>query len=193
MGEDSGGSWLYNVGCGSSYRFIKNDQHHLKGVFNTFIREFSLARHLMDSGEVVSPIRGAPLRCGLTDTGYLQKNNLIAIGETIGTTFPFTGEGIGKAMQSGEISAEIIHDALASGDMSRLSRYPSALHSRIKPRYIGYTKAEKWLSHKWLNDFVARRIRKSRFLQKRLQELMSETGDPRALFGVMSLLQSYWK
>jgi len=147
----------------------------------------------MDDGEVVSPIQGAALRCGLKDIGPIQKNNLIAIGETIGTTFPFTGEGVGKAMESGEIAAEIIHDALASGDMSCLSRYSSVLNSRIKPRYSGYIKAEKWLSHRWLNDFVARRISKSRFLQERVQEFMSETGDPRALFRVMSLLQSYWK
>ena len=193
LGEDLGGSWLYNVGCGTSYRLIKEGKRHPKRAFNTFLSEFSLARLLMDDGEVVSPIQGAALRCGLKDTGPIQKNNLIAIGETIGTTFPFTGEGVGKAMESGEIAAEIIHDALASGDMSHLSRYSSVLNSRIKPRYLGYIKAEKWLSHKWINNFVARRVSKSRFLQQRLKEFMSETGDPRALFGVMTLLQSYWK
>lgn len=193
LGEDLGGFWLYNVGCGTSYRLIKEGKRHPKRAFNTFLSEFSLARLLMDDGEVVSPIQGAALRCGLTDTGPIQKNNMLAIGETIGTTFPFTGEGVGKAMESGRIAAEIIHDALASGDMSHLSRYSSVLKSRIKPRYSGYIKAEKWLSHKWINDFVARRVSKSRFLQQRLQEFMSETGDPRALFRVMSLLQSYWK
>lgn len=193
LGGDSSGSWLYNVGCGISYRLIKEGKRRPKRAFNTFLSEFSLARHLMDDGEVISPIQGAALRCGLTDSGPIQKDNLIAIGETIGTTFPFTGEGVGKAMESGKIAAEIIHDALASGDISRLNRYSSVIHSRIKPRYSGYIQAEKWLSHRWLNDFVARRITKSRFLQKRLQEFMSETGDPRALFGVMTLLQSYWK
>ena len=170
LGEDSSGSWLYNVGCGTSYRLIKEGKRHPKRVFNTFLSEFSLARHLMDDGEVVSPIQGAALRYGLPGTNSAQKNNMLAIGETIGTTFPFTGEGVGKAMESGRIASEIIHDALASGDMSRLSRYPSALHSKIKPRYLGYLKAEKWLSHRWLNDFVARLMSKSRFLQQRLQE-----------------------
>ena len=193
LGEDSNGSWLYNVGCGTSYRLIKEGKRRPKRVFNTFLSEFSLARLLMDNGEVVSPIQGAALRCGLTDTGPIQKDNLIAIGETIGTTFPFTGEGVGKAMESGKIAAEIIHDALASGDMSRLNRYPSALNSRIKPRYSGYIKAEKWLSHRWLNDFVARRMSKSRFLQQRLREFMSESEDPRSLFSVKSLLLSYLK
>lgn len=193
LGRDSSGSWLYNVGYGTSYRFKNNGKLHLKKTLETFLSEFPLTRLLLKKGEDLFGTKSAPLRCGLTDSGPIQKNNLIAIGETIGTTFPFTGEGIGKAMESGRIAAEIIHDALASGDMSRLSRYPSALNSRIKPRYSGYIKAEKWLSHRWLNDFVVRRISKSRFLQERLQEFMSETGDPRTLFSVTSLLQSYWK
>jgi len=193
LGKDSNGFWLYNVGCGTSYRLIKEGKRRPKRAFNTFLSEFSLARLLMDDGKVVSPIQGAALRCGLPRTNPAQKNNVLAVGETIGTTFPFTGEGVGKAMESGRIAADIIHDALASGDMSHLSRYPSILHSRIKSRYSCYLKAERWLSHRWLNDFVARRISKSRFLQERVQEFMLETGDPRALFRVMSLLQSYWK
>ena len=107
--------------------------------------------------------------------------------------YDYTVRDLAKAMESGKIAAEIIHDALASGDMSRLNRYPSALNSRIKPRYSGYIKAEKWLSHRWLNDFVARRMSKSRFLQQRLREFMSESEDPRSLFSVKSLLLSYLK
>lgn len=193
LGQDSNGSWLYNVGCGTSYRLIKDGNYRLKRTFDTFLREFSLARLLMENGKIVSPIQGAPLRCGLTGTDPAHKNNTVAIGETIGTTFPFTGEGVGKAMESGQIAAEIIHDALASSNMSYLNLYSSTLDSRIKPRYLGYSKAERWLSHRWLNDLVARRISKSRFLQKQLQEFMSERGDPRSLFSVKSLLLSYLK
>jgi len=47
-----------------------------------------------------------------------------AVGETIGSTLPFMGEGIGKAMQTGEIAARIIHQAFVAGDMSRLRDYP---------------------------------------------------------------------
>jgi geranylgeranyl reductase family protein len=191
LGKDSNGSWLYNVGYGTSYRLIKEGKLRPKIAFDTFLREFSLARLLMDNGKVVSPIQGAALRCGLTDSGPIQKNNVLAVGETIGTTFPFTGEGIGKAMESGKIAADIINDALTGGDMSLLSQYPLALNSKIKPRYSGYLKAEKWLSHRWLNDYVARRISKSKFLQERVQELMSERENPRSLFSVKSLFLSY--
>ncbi len=193
LGEDPSGSWLYNVGCGMPYHLIKSRRQSLKRAFNTFLSEFSLARLLMDDGQVISPIQGAALRSGLPCTKTVQKGNIIAVGETIGTTFPFTGEGIGMAMKSAKIAAEIIHDALARGDTSRLNRYSSELHSRIKPRYFGYAKAEKWLSHRWLNDFVVRRISRSKLLQERVREFICESEGPGSLFSVKSLLLSYLK
>ncbi len=192
LGKDSSGSWLYNIGCGTSSRYTKNGEPRLKKILNTFLGEFPLARLLMKKGEGPLHVQGAPLRCGLTNAARVHKNNIIAIGEAIGTTYPFTGEGIGKAMESGAMSAGIIHDALASGDMSHLSRYSEAL-AEIRSRYFGYLKAEKWLSHGWLNDFVARRITKSGFLQQGIQECMMETCDPRAVFSLKGLLKSYWK
>ncbi len=38
----------------------------------------------------------------------VYKNNLLVIGETAGTTYSFTGEEIGKAMESAIIAAETI-------------------------------------------------------------------------------------
>jgi flavin-dependent dehydrogenase len=114
-------------------------------------------------------------------------------GEVIGTTFPFTGEGIGKAMQTGLLAAETISLALKKDDIGQLRAYADRVDRELRPAYRGYRAAEKWLSKPWVNDFMARRFRSSRYLQEQLAELFSESGDPRALFSFFSVVRSFWK
>jgi len=60
------------------------------------------------------------------------------------------------------------------------------------PRYLGYKMAEKWLSKPWLNDFVARRAKKSKFLKDSLSGMITESIDPRAVFSVRGILKSFF-
>jgi flavin-dependent dehydrogenase len=113
------------------------------------------------------------------------------LGESIGATFPFTGEGIGKAMETGEIAAEVAHNALSSGDLSRLSEFPRRIERELQPKFLGYRIAENWFSKPWLNDFVARRIRSSRILQELVAGIINETVDPREVFSLRGILRSF--
>jgi flavin-dependent dehydrogenase len=117
---------------------------------------------------------------------------VLGVGEVIGTTFPFTGEGIGKAMHSGAIAGEVIARALRT-NLSYLAEYRRRIDQELRPLYEGYLKAERWLGRPWLNDYLARRIRRSRYLQSELAAFVDETGDPRRLYSFSSLLKSYWK
>ena len=121
------------------------------------------------------------------------ENHILAIGEAIGATFPSTGEGIGKAMETAELAAEVIHDALRSGDLSRLRRFSTRLEERLRFRYLGYEIAERGLSKPWLHDLVARRARTSRSLQESIAGIINETIDPRTVYSWRGILQSFWK
>ncbi len=193
LGEDADGFWMYNVGCGSPCDRSKNGQHSLKQTLVNFLDQSPLARPLMEKGDGLTHVQGAPLRCGLVDARTACDKNVMAIGEAIGTTYPFSGEGIGNAMGSGRIAARIIHEAIQSDDLSRLQQYPIQLKSILKVRYAGYAKAEKWLAHAWFSDFVARRLSKSKYLQKIVQEIIAGTQDPRVVISVWGLLKSFWK
>ena len=146
----------------------------------------------MNKATAVSPLRGATLRWGLKGTNPNGPGNLLAIGETIATTYQMTGEGIGKAMESGEIAADVIHAALESGDFSGLSRYPVRLKQELEPRYLGYKIGERWLARPWLSDFLARRAQKSKFLRDSMAGMMTETIDPRTIFSVRGVLKSFF-
>jgi len=181
----------FNIGCGVNYRKQSGTQVNLREAFKSFITSFPLAAEIMRHAEAISPIRGAMLRCGLSGTHPLGSGNVLVLGESIGATFPFTGEGIGKAMETGEIAAEVAHDALTSGDFSRLSEFPARIEHELRPKFLGYRIAENWFSRPWLNDFVARRIRSSKFLQELVAGIVNETVDPREVFSLRGMLRSF--
>ena len=183
----------YNVGCGITQGMSADGHHHLKKMLDTFITMFPPAVELMRTGEWISKINGASLRCSLEGTAGVVRGRIVGVGETIGTTFPFTGEGIGKAMHSGELAALAIGEAIERGDTAALNSYQKRLDEEIKPLYRGYEVAQKWLSKPWLNDFMARRFVKSRYLQRCLREFMEETGDPRRLYSPLGIMRSYFE
>jgi flavin-dependent dehydrogenase len=164
----------------------------LREVFHQFVENFPLAADIVRRADTTAPLRGAMLRCGLTGSVLKGPGSILVLGESIGSTFPFTGEGIGKAMETGELAAEVAHQALVDSDFEILNVFPERVERELKPKFLGYKIAEDWFSKPWLNDFVARRIRKSRFLQDAITGLVNETVDPRKIFSLGGILRSFF-
>lgn len=182
----------YNVGCGVFEGSRRSSRIDLRATLDRFLSTFPLGRDLLRSGEIVSPVKGARLRCGLNGT-HLVRSNLLAVGETVGTTFPFTGEGIGKAMETGELAADVIDEALSCADMRRLLDYPRRVEAGLRAKYRGYQVAERWLARAWVSDLVARRIRRSDYLRGAVAGIVAETVDPKAVFSPRGLVRSLWR
>lgn len=183
----------YNVGCGVAFRNSPRDKTDLKQLYNKFAHNFPPMVRIMDSLEEQTPLRGAPLRTGLQGASASGPGNVLAIGETIGATFPFTGEGIGKAMETGEIAADTVHEALTSGDFSAFNDFGALIKKKLADKYIGYKIAENWLAVPWLNDFVTRRVNASAFLHEAITGIIRETTDPRTVFSLKGILTSFFK
>ena len=83
------------------------------------------------------PIRGAALPMGFNRTPHYT-SGLLLVGDAGGMVNPFNGEGIAYALESGEIAARVIVQALArptaAGAEMVLQTYPRAL----KDAYGGY-------------------------------------------------------
>jgi geranylgeranyl reductase family protein len=182
----------YNVGCGVFFRRPEHRKINLKEMFQRFLSGFPAARELMRGWKAATPLLGAPLRCSLNGAQVLGKGTIVAIGEAIGATFPFTGEGVGKAMETAELAAKAIAHCLRTGSMEELQQLPRRLAQELLPRYRGYELAEKWMSHPWLNDLIAWRARRSRSLLDMIRGVITETVDPRRVFSVRGVLQSLW-
>lgn len=183
------GRGTFNVGAGAFYHGRKNRRLRLRERFAAFCSSFPPARHVTERASEVSPLRGATLRCGLDGAVACDSGGrLVAVGESIGTTFPFTGEGIGKAMETGELAARQIHTALTRGAVDPVRQLPAILDRELSPRYRGYKVAESWASRAWLADSLAKRIQRSARLKEAAAGILSESVDPRTVFRWRNLL-----
>lgn len=180
----------YNVGVGVLHDAERPARHDLRALFDTFCRELPRLRGVVDDADGAPELRGARLRCGLDGAHPRGPGNVLAVGEQIGTTYPFTGEGIGKAMETGERAAAAVVRALERDDPGELDRYAEEVEEHLRPRYAGYLAAQRWLSRPWLNDLVARRARRNRFLRDAARDMVAETADPRVVFSWRGLLRS---
>jgi geranylgeranyl reductase family protein len=177
----------YNMGVGLVQEAESADLRRLFARFCSGVRE---ARTVLAEAVSIGPLRGARLRCGLQGSHARGPGNIIAVGEQIGTTYPFTGEGIGKAMESGEMAAEHALRALECGDPRHLDEYAVRIERELRPRFRGYAIAQRWLAKPWLNDLVARRIRKPGYLRSAVRGIVAETVDPAAVFSWRGVLRS---
>ncbi|HEY8551692.1 MAG TPA: NAD(P)/FAD-dependent oxidoreductase, partial [Vicinamibacterales bacterium] len=154
------GGGLYNVGCGRVVPERPARGMNLRRDFAAFTRGFPAARALMARASTTTRLEGAMLRCGLEGTLPAGPGRSLAVGEVIGATFPLTGEGIGKAMETGALAAEALDTAL-DGAPSGLGSYETRLREEIAPKYLGYVRAQRWLAWPRVGDFLVRRASQS--------------------------------
>ena len=187
------GGHEYNVGYGLTMSRFRKHNINLKRKFNFFIDAFPLARELMRQSDRVTDLRAAALRYDFEGVYPFVDGPIVAAGETIGTTTAFMGEGVGKAMESGQLAAEAISEALESDDLSKLSLYSQQMESKFKTHYPGYRVAEKWLARPRLNNFVIGRYGKSRHAKEILAGVIAETNKPQEIFSFKGIIKSFWK
>jgi flavin-dependent dehydrogenase len=149
----------------------------------------------MAGGTLVGEIKGAPLRCSL-DGARFSRPGLLVTGEAAGSTYAFTGEGIGKAMETGLLAAEALTGALVPGpavaaappaDDARLrAGYEAALRA-LKPRFDLYQRASRVNEHPWLTDLLIWRAQRSARVLRGMSRVLDETGNPGSLVSLRGL------
>jgi flavin-dependent dehydrogenase len=83
------------------------------------------------------PIRGAALPMGFNRTPHYTRG-LLLTGDAGGMVNPFNGEGIPYALESGELAAQVIAQALARPDAAGTERVLMAYPQALKAAYGGY-------------------------------------------------------
>lgn len=180
----------YNVGCGMLIHGRPNVSRILKEMFATFCREFPPMRQLLAQGKLVSHLTGAGIRTSFGDSECIARGNVCAIGETIGTTLPFSGEGIGTAMRSAQLAADQL-DILLLGGHSPLERIVPLMRDHFTSLFAGYRRTERWLAYPWINDLIARRVSKSRFLQDACRGIILGTVNPNEVYSVKGMVKAF--
>jgi geranylgeranyl reductase family protein len=110
----------------------------------------------------------------------------LLIGDAAGLIDPFSGEGIGNAMVSGRLAAEVIHEALARGvdgpSAADLAPYPARLWAELGDELRSSYLLQQLVKHRWLVDLVLYRATKSPRLRRFLSSFLVEY-DQKGQFG----------
>ncbi|KNZ34209.1 MAG: geranylgeranyl reductase [Methylibium sp. NZG] len=173
---------------------------NLRQVMDDFTRIYAPARELMQGGTLLGPMKGAPLRCTLEGARY-SRPGLMVIGEAAGSTYSFTGEGIGKALEIGIHAAEAVLDG-RNANASDANADPRAADAAVraafeasllalKPRFDLYKRANFVNRHPWLADLLIWRARKSERLVRRMSGVLNETSNPGHLVTVKGLVRLF--
>jgi flavin-dependent dehydrogenase len=220
------GGDVYNIGVGVfNTRQRELDGPHrnapdtnLRHLLDAFSACHASAGDLLKGGSMLGDggLKGAPLRCTLAGA-RLGHPGLLATGEAIGSTYDFTGEGIGKALETGLLAARAVLEGRGAvagtsqaaalpvmltgspvngspatdspaADAAVLARYAGFI-AALRPRFELYAKANRVNSHPWLADLVIWRARRSERLRRRMTGVLEETTNP----GHLVTLHGLWK
>jgi flavin-dependent dehydrogenase len=153
-------------------------------MLDDFCAVYPLAGELVAGGELQGQIKGAPLRCTLRGARW-SRPGLLATGEAVGSTYAFSGEGIGKAMETGLLAAEALLAQAGNphgcSDERVRENYEAALRA-LQPRFDLYETASGVNRHPWLADLVVWRARRSPRILQRLSRVLEESQNPGRLF-----------
>lgn len=200
------GNGLFNVGVGvehsHAHRGEAGDdaddgkamgQVNLREMLRAFATAYPVAGELIAGGRWVGEVKGAPLRCSLTGAHW-SRPGLLVTGEAGGTTFAFTGEGIGKALQTGILAAETLVEARGAGwPEAQVRRTYEDRVLALRPRYAVYDKASVVNRRPWLVDLLIWSAHRSPSRLKRMTGVLEETYMPSDLLSIGSLMRLFFE
>jgi flavin-dependent dehydrogenase len=90
----------------------------------------------------------------------------LTAGDALGSVNPFNGEGISLAYETGRIAADVLDQALRTGDARALERYPA----RLEETYGLYYKVARTFVRAIGNPAVMRELTRVGFRSRTLME-----------------------
>jgi geranylgeranyl reductase family protein len=188
------GGDVFNIGVGVAQSDRQGGRHavkhvNLREVFAAFKDLYAPARDLVAGGRWLADageeLKGAPLRCSL-EGAQLEAPGMLVTGEAAGSTYAFTGEGIGKAIETGIHAAEAI---LASTDDAAVRADYAARVLALKPRFDMYEQANRANEHPWLIDLLVWSAKRSPRRVERMAGVLEETHIPTDAVTVRGVLR----
>ena len=122
------GDGVLNVGAGLLNTFKSFAKVSARKVFDVFVKQLPPEWGVVEEN-AIGPLLSGPLPMGLNRTP-LSLPGLLVVGDAGGIVNPFNGEGIAYAIESGELAAELIVDALSRNRPGIAHMYPTLLRER---------------------------------------------------------------
>lgn len=166
------GHGVWNVGCGS---FAGGTAGNLVESAERFAASF---------GATLSERpRGAPLATWFPRY-RVAYGNVLAVGDAAGLTRPFSGEGIGAALVSGELAAACV---LEAGEVAR--SYRRRLRRRFAREFAAWRLGERLLGHPRVVGAIVGRVEGSRRARERIKAVLGDTAPTGSVLSPLGLVR----
>lgn len=183
------GQGMFNVGCGiflEGRKRMPRFGHNLTGFYK---HVQPLARYLQ-MAEQIAPIRAAAMRTGFQGARAWAPG-LLVLGEALGLTFPFIGEGVSSALESGRLAASVALEALEKDDFTSriLGKYEGGLRKTLDGRQQGYQAAQRLFRFKSFANLLIGKAARNPDVRKVARQIVLGERDPLHVFSLRGMLR----
>lgn len=168
---------MANVGLGMMADQVKKKKYHLARKLDDLIENHPQLKERFSKAEKIGKTGAHILATGPSDK-QISGNRFLLTGDAASLVDPFTGEGIGNAMLSGEIAAGVVIEAFSANDFSApfLERYDEKIEKKMGSELKTSLKIQKMASHSWLFNLVVNKVRKNAHLKALFSEMYTNLG-----------------
>ena len=170
---------LANVGVGLLTKDFKKKKINLRDWMLNEIKTNPLFKERFANAEPVSEIKAWNLPFG-SKRRQNHGNGFLLIGDAASLIDPFTGEGIGKAMASGKLAANAIHEAFVKNDFSEatLAKYERELAAELDTELQKSFKLQQRGSwningNYWLLNYIVKKAATNKHARNMIAETLS--------------------
>ncbi len=164
-----------NVGIGMRSDIVSKRKANLKKLLPEIIEKYPSLKERFKNAELVDDVKGYGLPLGskkrpISGDGYLL------VGDAGSLIDPFTGEGIGNAMLSGMVAAEIALKAKNQNDFSKtlLKEYDEIVYRKLWNELSLSKRLQNLSKHGWLFNFVVNKASRNKTVQETLSCMFND-------------------
>ncbi len=164
-----------NVGLGVRSDQVAKNKLNLPELLNKLINEHPNLKDRFVNARPLESIKGFGLPLG-SKKRRLSGDGFLLTGDAAGLIDPFTGEGIGNALRSGRIAAEVIIKAFDKQDFTAgfLQQYDKEIYKKMWSELRLSRKLQQLLHYPSLFTFVVSKASKNPSIQKILISMLSD-------------------
>jgi len=162
-----------NIGVGLLKSRAKKKKYNLQQIMKQVINSKNFKYRFKNSNALEKP-KGWNLPFGNTKRGN-HGNGFLLLGDAAGLVDPFTGEGIGNAMESGKIAADIVLKAKILNNFSNqiLSEYDKVLWEYLGSELKTSTLLLKLAHYRILLNFVIDRASRNKNIKNMISGMLA--------------------
>lgn len=164
-----------NVGVGMRSDKVSSKKINLKKSMLEIIQNAPHLKERFNNAELIGDIKGYGLPLG-SKKRKLSGTNYMLTGDAASLIDPFTGEGIGNAMESGYIAADIAKAAFENNNFSAeyLSAYDQKVYSKFWQELKLSYKMQQLVNFPWLFNLVVNKAASNKTLSETISCMFND-------------------